>query len=147
MKALKLVPLSLIALFPVSGSSQVQFGHESNNLTVEIMAYDAKTNILTLRITNSDSDPHVLPARSAGPPALLGQPEFWFIFRHPHPNIEWFYEDARKGSWEASKHQVTLAPGETQDCNYYLDGFRQHVQYWFYDPKSEFRFKIINRID
>jgi hypothetical protein len=147
MKALMRLLLSLIALLPVRGSSQVQFGHESDDLTIEIMAYDAEANILTLRITNSDSDSYVLPARSSGPPPLLGQPEFWFIFHHPHPNIEWSYEDARKGSWDASKHSVTLAPGATLDCRYYLDGFRQHVQYWFYDPKSELRFRIANRIE
>lgn len=147
MKALIVLLHSLIALLPVTGRSQAQFGQESNDLTVEIMAYDAESKILTLRITNSDSDPYVLPARSAGPPPLFGQPEFWFIFQHPHPNIEWFYEDARKGSWDASKHRVTLAPEATLDCRYYLDGFRQHVQYWFYDPKSELRFRIANRIE
>lgn len=147
MKALKLVLFSVMALFPICGNSETRSGHESNNLKVEITAFDTDARILTLRITNSDSEPYILAARKDGTPPQLGQPEFWFIFPHPHPNIEWFYEDARKGSWEASSHQVTLAPGETQDFIYFLHGFRRQVEYWFYDPKANFRFKITDRIE
>lgn len=139
--------LFLLALFPKIGRAEPSFGQDSEKLKVEITDHYNETDIVTLRITNAGSEPYTLTAWDDGPPARLGQPHFWFIFRHPNPNINWFYEDARKGSWDKASYQITIEPGDKRDCAYFLVGFRKHIKYWFYDPQNGLRFKIENGME
>ena len=147
MKPIILGALFLIGVSLAEDETETRFGKKSDALKVEVLDYDTESKILTLEITNTTEDQHTLLAFEQGPPPRLAAPNFWFIYRHPAPSVEWFPEDARKGTYIASKHNIVLRPKESSKFTFYLDGFRRHIDYWFHDVRNGLRYPITNRIE